>query len=222
MAMRRFSQFILVTLVRGILFLVPIVLVAVLARESYQMLRHISRPVARLLPQDRLFGILVEDLLSVVAIVLVFLVAGLFVGTRPGRLLSNRLEQVVLYRVPGYLMVRGAVGSFPGLSGDARPELAMVETDDGWAFALVVERLPQGFCTVFLPDAPTPTSGAVRIVEASRVRPLEAPMLSVLGCLTRYGTGAGAVVGRVLGDPRAATGTAPTEPPGPGRPGAGE
>ena len=204
--MRRFGRFLLLTLVRGALFLVPIVLVAVLAREGYQMLRRISQPVARLLPQDRLFGILAEDLISIVAIVLVFLVAGLFVGTRPGRLLSDRLERVVLYRVPGYLMVRGAVGSFPGLNGDARPEPAMVETDEGWAFALVVERLPQGFCTVFLPDAPTPTSGAVRIVEASRVRPLEAPMLSLLGCLTRSGSGAGALVSRVLYDPRSGAG----------------
>jgi uncharacterized membrane protein len=204
--MRHFGRFVLVTLVRGVLFLVPIVLVALLAREGYQMLHRIFQPVARLLPQDRLFGLLVEDLLSVAAIVLVFLVAGLFVGTRPGRLLSDRLEQVVLYRVPGYLMVRGAVGRFPGVSGDARPEPAMVETDDGWAFGLVVERLPQGFCTVFLPDAPTPTSGAVRIVEASRVRPIEASMLSLLGCLTRSGSGAGALVGRVLDDPGSGAG----------------
>jgi hypothetical protein len=165
--MRQFSRFILVTLVRGILFLVPIVLVAILAREGYQMLRHITRPVARLLPHDRVFGILVEDLLSVGAILLVFLVAGLFVGTKPGRLLSSLLEQVVLYRVPGYLMVRGAVGRFPGLTDGATPDPAIVETDEGWAFALVVERLPQGFCTVFLPDSPTPTSWDQRIVEAS-------------------------------------------------------
>ena len=93
MTMRHFGQFLLVTLVRGILFLVPIVLIAVLAREGYQMLRRVSQPVARLLPEDRLFGILAEDLVSVVAIVLVFLIAGLFVGTRPGRLLSDRLER---------------------------------------------------------------------------------------------------------------------------------
>src|SRR5262249_31135399 len=139
--MRHLGRFLLVTLVRGVLFLVPILLVAVLAREGYQMLRRVFQPVARLLPQERLLGILAEDLVSVVAIALVFLVAGLFVGTRPGRRLSNRLEQAVLYRVPGYLMVRGAVGSFPGLEGDAGPEPALVETGDGWAFALLVERL---------------------------------------------------------------------------------
>jgi uncharacterized membrane protein len=198
--MRRFAQLLLVTLMQGVLFLAPIVLIAVLAREGYQMIRRVFQPVARLLPEERVFGILAEDLLTLAAIVLVFLIAGLFVATRPGRLLSDRLEQTVLYRVPGYLMVRGAVGRFPGLSTESRPEPALVETEDGWAFALVVERLPQGFCTVFLPESPTPTSGSVRIVAGTRVRRLDTPMLSLLGCLTRSGTGAGALARRVLGE----------------------
>jgi uncharacterized membrane protein len=198
--MRHLVQSLLVTLVRGILFLVPIVLLAVLAREGYRVLRRVSQPVARLLPEDRLLGILAEDLLTIAALVLVFLIAGLVVGTRPGRRLGDRLERTVLYRVPGYLLVRGAVGDVPGLSGDARPETALVETDEGWAFALLVERLPEGYCTVFLPDAPTPTSGSVRLVASGRVRPLDASMLDLLACLTRSGTGAGALAGRVLGD----------------------
>jgi uncharacterized membrane protein len=200
--MRHLGQFLLVALVRGILFLVPIVLIAVLAREGYQMLHRVSQPVARLLPEDRIFGILGEDLVSVVVIVLLFLIAGFFVGTRPGRRLSDRLERSVLYRVPGYLLVRGAVGGFPGLSRETRPEPSLVETDDGWAFALLVEREPPGFCTVFLPDSPSPTSGSVRIVEATRVRPLDISMLNLLACLTRSGTGAGALAGRVLADRR--------------------
>jgi uncharacterized membrane protein len=202
-SMRQFAQLLLLTLVRGIVFLVPIVLIAVLAREGYQMLRRVAQPIARLLPEDRVFGILAEDLISVVTIILLFLIAGVFVGTRPGRLLSARLERSILYRVPGYLLVRGAVGSFPGLNNrEMRPEPSLVETDDGWAFALLVEREPPGFCTVFLPDSPTPTSGSVRIVEATRVRPLDVSMLNVLACLTRSGTGAGVLAGRVLSDMR--------------------
>ncbi|MDG3004634.1 hypothetical protein [Paludisphaera mucosa] len=196
--MRQLGRFLVASLVRGVLFLAPVVLVALLAREGYQMLRRIAQPVARLLPEDRFFGILAEDLVSVAAVLAVFLIAGLFVATRPGRSISDLLERSVLYRVPGYLLVRGAMGGFPGLGGEARPEPALVETDDGWAFALLVERGPPGFCTVFLPDSPTPTSGAVRIVAAERVRPLDASMLSLLACLTRSGTGAGALAESVL------------------------
>ena len=119
--------------------------------------------------------------------------------------------------MPGYLLVRGAVGGFPGLSGETPPIPSLVETDDGWAFALLVEREPPGFCTVFLPDSPTPTSGSVRIVEATRVRPLDASMLNVLACLTRSGTGAGALARRVLVAPGSTPvdtgGSAPTRGP---------
>jgi len=196
--MRHIGRLLLVTLVRGVLFLVPIVLIAILAREGYQMLRRIFQPVARLFPENRFVGVLTEDLVTILAIVLVFLIAGLFVGTAQGRLLSNRLERGVLYRVPGYLLVRGAAGGFPGLQLDHPVSPALVATEEGWAFALLVERLPTGFCTVFLPDSPTPTSGAVRIVEASRVHMLDAPMLSLLGCLTRSGVGAGDLASPVL------------------------
>jgi uncharacterized membrane protein len=195
---RRVGQFLLITLIRGGLFLVPVVLVAILAQEGYQMLRRIAEPVARLMPQDRVLGLVVEDLLSVVAIVVVFLAAGLFVGTAPGRLLGSRLEHGILYRVPGYFLLRGVVGSVPGLDRERLTAPALVETDDGWAFALVVEEGPPGFRTVYLPDAPTPTSGAVRIVAASRVRPLDAPMLGLLGCLARSGAGAAELAGATL------------------------
>src|SRR5262249_8171621 len=157
--MRDLGRTLLVTLVRGVLFLVPIVLIAVLAREGYDTLRRVAQPIARLLPKERFLGIMTEDLISIVAIVLVFLFPGLFLGTRPGRLVSDRLEHTVLYRVPGYLLVRGAVGSFPGLNAETSPRPALVETDDGWAFALLVEPARDGRCTVFLPDSPTPTSG---------------------------------------------------------------
>lgn len=196
--MHRVGIFMLATFVRGVLFLAPIVVIAVLAREGYRMLHRAAETVARVLPRERLFGLLPEDLISVGVIVLIFLVAGLFVGTRPGQLLSDRMEHAILYRVPGYLLVRGAVGRVPGLSGDLRLEPLLIETEEGWALALLVERLPNGFCTVFLPDAPTPTSGAVRIVEASRVRPLDVPMFNVIACLTRSGSGAGELAGRAL------------------------
>jgi uncharacterized membrane protein len=204
--MRQIGRFLLVTLLRGTLFLVPIVLISVVAREGYQILQRISQPLARLLPAERIVGILAEDLISILAILVVFLIAGLFVGTNPGQRLSDRMERSVLYRVPGYLLVRGAVGGFPGLSREQPPAPALVETDEGWAFALIVEREPPGFCTVFLPDSPTPTTGSVRIVTATRVRPLDAPMLGLLSCLTRSGAGAGALAMPILNDPGAGNG----------------
>ena len=196
--MRRLSLFLLITLVRGVVFLVPIALIALLAEKGYELLRRVCQPVARLLPEDRFLGVLSEDLVVILAIALVFLVAGLFVGTSHGQLLSSRLEREVLYRLPGYLLVRGATWGLLGLDSEHPVSPVLVETEDSWAFGLLVERLPKGYCTVFLPNAPTPTSGDVRIFEASRVRMLDTTMLGMIGCLTRSGVGAGELASPVL------------------------
>ena len=196
--MRHIGRFLLITLVRGALFLVPIVMIALLAEKGYQLLRRIFRPVARLLPADHILGMLSEDVVTLMAIALVFLFAGVFVGTSRGQLLSGRLERGVLYRVPGYLLVRGATWGYLGLDSEHPVAPVLVAMEEGWAFGLLVERVPSGFCTVFLPGSPTPTSGDVRIFEESRVQVLDTPIIGLIGCLTRSGVGGGALAAPAL------------------------
>ena len=206
--MRRIGRFLLITLVRGVVFLVPIVLIAVLASQGYQMIRRIFQPIARLFPSDRLLGMFVEDVVTILALALVFVIAGLFVGTSRGQLISNQLERGILYRLPGYLLVRGATWGYLGLDSEHPVAPVLVETEDSWALGLLVERHPEGYCTIFLPGSPTPTSGDVRIFEESRVRLLDTTMLGMISCLTRSGVGAGALAAQVL-PPRKSGG--PTE-----------
>ena len=134
------------------------------------------------------------------AIVLVFLIAGLFVGTRPGRLLSDRLERAVLYRVPGYLLVRGAVGNFPGLKRTRGRNPRWWRPTTAGPSPCWSSGCPRGSARSSCPTRPRPRAGPCGIVEASRVRPLDAPMLSLLACLTRSGAGAGELAGRALTD----------------------
>jgi uncharacterized membrane protein len=209
--MRRFGQFLLATLVRGLLFLLPFALVVVVLREAYRALVSLTRPVAAWLSIHPMIGILPEDLLAILLITSAFLIAGLFVGTRSGRALSDSLERLVLYRVPGYLLVRGVAGGVPGLQLQSEFAPVLVHGDEGWALALLVERGPEGFCTVFVPDSPAPTTGDVRIVEEGRVRPLQASVLALLACLTRSGVGASGLALAALSEtkptPRSSAGT---------------
>ncbi len=196
--MRRLGRFLLSTMVGGVLFLVPIVLLAVLLREAWQTTAKVIRPVASLIGRERLFGMVAEDLLAIVAIALVFFAAGLFVGTRRGRRWNQAMERTVLYRVPGYIALRSVAQSVPGLAAEPDFGPALLRTEEGWAFALIIERHPHGWYTVFIPDAPSPTSGAVRVVAASHVKPLDVPTLAMVGVLTKSGVGAGELVSHLL------------------------
>jgi len=69
---------------------------------------------------------------------------------------------------------------------------SLVEVEDGsLSPAFLIERHEDGRCTVFVPSAPTPMAGAILIMPGERVHPIDVPMGAILGCVSKWGTGAG-------------------------------
>ena len=110
--MRTFMQ---ATIAGGFLFLVPLVLTVLLLREMLQVAGKLFVPMARLLPAEHVAGVTAVDLLTVVIIVAVCFVAGLLAQTRIGRALGDRLERVVLGRVPGFTFLKSMTRDLVGL-----------------------------------------------------------------------------------------------------------
>src|SRR4051812_37035103 len=104
--MRAIVQFIKVTLVGGILFVVPLVVLVLFLREAVRLTADTLRPVARLFPTEKVAGIVLVELLALATIMALCFIAGLFVGTRPGRRVGDGLEQLVLRHVPGFTFLK--------------------------------------------------------------------------------------------------------------------
>ena len=68
---------------------------------------------------------------------------------------------------------------------------ALVEIEDAFAPGFIVEELPDGRYTVFLPSAPTPMAGTIFIIDAARVHPVDIPFTTAFQCVAKWGTGAG-------------------------------
>ncbi len=58
----------------------------------------------------------------------------------------------------------------------------------------VIEELPDGRYTVFVPSVPTPLAGAVYVLDRARVHPVDVPFTEAIKVVTRWGLGAGALV----------------------------
>jgi uncharacterized membrane protein len=97
------ARSLLATLVRGVLFLVPIVLILVLAREAIRLLSTAMKPVAQIVPADNLLGIAVVEILAILAIALACFIAGLFAGTQLGARLGAKLERLICDAFPASL-----------------------------------------------------------------------------------------------------------------------
>jgi uncharacterized membrane protein len=192
--MRPIWRFIRATFLGGVLFLIPLVLVALVVREALRLASRLVAPMAEMLPAERIGGVIVADGVAVVALLALCFLAGLLVGTRPGHAMAQRLERMVLRKMPGFSLIKSASHSLAGLKegGDIQPALARIE--DAWALAFVVERHSSGLLTVFVPSAPTPAAGSIYYLTSDRVQLLDVPVPVAVGCVMTLGVGSNALL----------------------------
>ena len=177
------------TFVRGVLFLVPIALLVILTVQALKLVAQLLKPVASVIPTETIAGVVLVELLAAVLIVVLCLLLGVFAGMRLGRSLSDRLEHLILRRIPGFTLIKSMTHGMVGMQTgtDVRAALAWIE--DSWVLAFAMERHDNGLYTVFVPSAPTPAAGSIYYLPEDRIKILDVPVSSAVACVTRLGLG---------------------------------
>jgi uncharacterized membrane protein len=182
------------TLLGGIVFLIPVVLLLVVLGQAVTWIRVVSDPVVDRLPDTFVDHAIAAYLLAGVILLLLCLVAGLVSRTRTAARMMEIMEARVLAHVPLYLVLRSKIQAM--LRTDEVQDLrsVMVRFDDLWQLAFQIERVEGGMVAVFLPGAPDPWSGSVAVVEAERVQELDLGVPSVAKLHYRLGRGSNQVL----------------------------
>jgi uncharacterized membrane protein len=183
------KKFVTATLVGGLMFLVPVVLVSLVLRQAIQSAAKVAMPVAAMLPAGDVMGIHVVTLVAVAVLLSIAFAAGLIARTYVGRRITQWFEESILGSMPQYRMVKSMAEGLTQIeSGDGmRPVL--MRTDEYWQLGYRLEDLPGGWVAVFLPAAPTPLSGNVVYVAAERVRLLDLSMTDAMKLVRKVGIG---------------------------------
>jgi uncharacterized membrane protein len=83
------------------------------------------------------------------------------------------------------------------MAGDSRENAwrpALAEIEDALVPAFIVEELDDGRFTVFVPSVPTPLAGAIYILAAARVHPVNVSFAQAVKVITRWGSGSSELV----------------------------
>jgi hypothetical protein len=99
------------------------------------------------------------------------------------------MENSLLQKIPGYEMFRSITRQLAGQSYESTWHPALAEIEDALVPAFIVEVLDDGRFTVFVPSVPTAMAGAIYILGAERVHPLNVPFTQAVKAITRWGTG---------------------------------
>ena len=182
-------------IIDGLLLAIPLVVLGLLLGHVIELLRKALAPVAALAPQGRIVGIALVDLLAIAALLVGLVLVGLFARSNVGRRTAHAIEQLVLRKIPGFLLFRAIAAGFSSTEKEAGFKPALIEFDDHAELGFIVEdNQTAENVVVFLPSAPTPAAGSVVVVPRARIRLLDMPAGAAIKSITGLGLGLQAFV----------------------------
>lgn len=188
--MKSIFPFLRTTLIGGLLFMVPIVVMVAVFGKALAITHKLMDPLAENIPVESIVGMQTPLLLAIIVIVLFCFLAGLFARTPLAQKFVDGLEEAVLSKIPGYEMLKSTGESILGVEDEEGYPVVLVRLDDAWQIGLRIEELQNGLLTVYIPGAPDPRSGSVLFVTADRVISAGASVAPTLKCLRGLGVGA--------------------------------
>lgn len=191
--MKTIAQFVRTTIVGGLLFLAPIVVLIVIFAKAFEYAKKSLSAVLVYFPAAYELSAGAATAFSVVLVALVCFLAGLLARTVPAQHIVDALESSVLSKIPAYEYLKQESASALGAAQSTDLPVVFVPMEGGWQLGLQTEPLGDGLVPIFVPGAPNPHSGSVFFFPADIVRPAGVELLAALNCLRRCGAGARAL-----------------------------
>jgi len=183
------KKFVKTTIVGGLLFLVPVILLIVILGHAMRIVGNLASPIAAAFPENEIAGVAVATLVAAVILLLAAFMAGLAARTETGRSLMRWFEESLLGGLPQYRMMKTMAEGLAQVEDASGIKPALVSIEGGWQIGYVLEEMRTGWTAVFLPQAPTPMSGNVMYMPSDRVRPLDMPIGEAMLLVKRMGVG---------------------------------
>ena len=184
------KEFLKTTIVGGVLFLLPVALVLLVLNHALQLAGKVVRPISHNLHFERaVTGVSIATLLAVVLLIAVSFAAGIVARTNIGRRISSWFESSFLGGLPQYQMMKSMGEGLAQIESADDLKPVLISFDGGWRIGYLLESLENSWVAVFVPQAPTLTSGDVFYLPANRIRPLNISMIKARSIMKHIGIG---------------------------------
>ena len=193
MAVKRTANFVKTTAFGGLLVILPVMIILYVLGEVLLTLYTFSLGI---LESEHTPDLVQEHPVIVIAagigtILGLCFFTGLAVKTRLGNYLKRSFNEKVINRIPVIRAVQRITERFAGVEGeDFAPVEVEAHGEGVGLLGILVERLPDGRCAVFVPTSPVTTVGNVLIVAPEKMRFLDASIGDTMGAVSQWGVDA--------------------------------
>ncbi len=185
--MKSIMSFIKTTLIGGLFFVIPLVLLALIIGKVLDVFRKLVAPIADKIPIEAIGGITISRIIALLILLLVCFIAGLFANTKKIKEFRKWIETNILSHIPGYTLLKGMTESAAGIESDDLKDVVLVNIEEVWQIGFLMDEIDDELCSVYIPGAPNPMSGDVFFVKNERLKILDLPELSAMKIYKKLG-----------------------------------
>ena len=178
------------TIIAGVLFLIPIILLVIIGVKFFGFLILLAKPMGKLIPIDSIGGIAVANILVVLLLVVICFLAGILSTGKIMKRIQMTIENKILIKLPGYPILKGfmdGISTTKKASENFIPVL--VSFDDNEQLCFEIEETSNKKVVVYVPGAPNPWSGTVLYMDRFRVKRLNISIPEAIESIQGLGLG---------------------------------
>ncbi len=183
-------KFVKTTVIGGLLFLVPVILLVIVLTKVFSLLLLIAKPLDDMIPLDSIGGIAIANILVILMIILICFLAGILATGKYMKKFQVAIENNILIKLPGYAIIKGFIDGINTTEKASENFVPVLVTfDDHQMLCFEIERTSDEKIVVYLPRAPNPWSGTVLYVDKDRVKPINASVTEAVKNIQSLGLG---------------------------------
>ena len=177
-------------IITGFIFLMPVLISIVVIGKFWSKLLALGNKVSKLIRVDTLLGTTGDAIIAVILFILLCVIAGYLVKLSVFRRLSDCLDNKLSTFIPGYTDLRKETETKIGKAPEEPVfETCLVQTQEHWKPAYLIDTAENGDAIVFIPAAPTFNTGQVIMAPANSYRKLKIDSKALNAYLQKLGKG---------------------------------
>lgn len=171
-------------------FLLPVILLLFIFEKAIAVVQSIILPIKSHLPAQRILGIGMFSLLSLLLILLLCYIAGMLSDRKRVKSFLSFIEDNLLVFIPGYAMMKSSADTTIQ-DGNEDWKTVITNEEEDWKLGIEVDKRPDGYSMIFFPEPPDAKSGEIKMMPESKFRRIDFPVNRCVKIIRNYGHGSG-------------------------------
>jgi uncharacterized membrane protein len=198
--MERLYKTITTSIVRGIIFLMPIGILLIILSKLFYVIKKVLAALDLRYHETTVTRAIINNLVIIFLLLFVCFLAGYFAKLQWGKKLIKNVEKNVLDQIPGYTLAKATAQDFLGIDNHEFNDVILYYHGEDIQLAFRVESVTVNRVMIFIPGVPKPRSGSILIVNKSKVVNTSLTTHEAFSIMRGMGSGA-AILGKYINEP---------------------